>query len=96
MKTKQIVKELEAAVRQLGVKVRVEGGSFRGGYCKRGEEELLVLNKRHPPEMHLAVLAESLRVLPVETIFLRPSVRNALEEMWARHAPIDAAGTDVE
>jgi len=86
MKTSQIVKALEEAVAQLGLRVRLEKGNFRGGLCKRGEETLLMLNKRHPPEVHLAILAEALRDLPVDRIFLRPAVRHALEECWTRHA----------
>jgi hypothetical protein len=49
-----------------------------------GDEEVLVLNRRHPPEAHLAVLAESLRGLSVDHLYLRPAVRAALEEQWRR------------
>ena len=77
MNTQQIAKELEDAVRRLGLQVRFERGHFRGGYCKVDDVEFVVLNRRHPPEMHLAVLAESLRGLPVDTIFLRPAARKA-------------------
>lgn len=89
MKTKQIVQELEEAVRRLGLQVRFERGHFRGGYCKVDEAEYVVLNRRHPPEMHLAVLAESLRNLPVDTIFLRPATREALEAVWRRRNAIE-------
>ncbi|GIV57158.1 MAG: hypothetical protein D6746_00125 [Bacteroidetes bacterium] len=88
MKVSQIVRELEDAVRRMGVRVRFEQGNFRGGYCKVGDEEVVVLNKRHPPEAHLAVLADALRELPVETVFLRPAVRAALEAAWARRADV--------
>jgi hypothetical protein len=84
MKPQQIVRELEAAARQLGLQVRVEKGGFRGGWCKVGEVAFIMLNKRHPPEVHVAVLAEGLRDQAVETIFLKPVVRKALEEAWIR------------
>ncbi|PIQ63432.1 MAG: hypothetical protein COV99_02790 [Bacteroidetes bacterium CG12_big_fil_rev_8_21_14_0_65_60_17] len=89
MKTTQIVKELEGAVEQLGLRVRRETGNFRGGPCVRNEEALLMLNRRHPPEIHLAVLADALQDLPVDTIFLRPAVRRALEDAWARHDVVE-------
>ena len=94
MKLQQIVKELEDAARQLGVQVRREKGNFRGGYCVRNDEELLMLNKNHPAEAHLAILAEALRSLPVDTVFLRPAVRRALDDAWARVAQVDIDESD--
>lgn len=89
MKTAQIVKELEKAVEQLGLRVRRENGNFRGGPCVRNDEALLMLNRRHPSEVHLAVLADALQNMPVDTIFLRPAVRRALEDAWARHDVVE-------
>ena len=83
MKIEQIVRELEAAVQQFGLPVRWEQGRFRGGRCLVNGEDLVMLNKRHPPDVQLSVLAGVLRPLPVETIFLRPAVREAMEAAWA-------------
>jgi hypothetical protein len=84
VKNDAIVRDLEQAHVALGVRVRRERGAFRGGRCVVGEEEVLVLNRRHPPEAQLAILAESLRGLAVDQVFLRPAVRAALEEQWRR------------
>ena len=89
MKLERILDALEDAVQQLGITLRRETGNFRGGRCTVGEEKVVLLNKRHPPEVHLAVLAESLRGLPVDTIYLKPSVRAALEEEWERMSTLD-------
>lgn len=89
MKTQQVVRELEEAARALGVAVRRERGSFRGGYCTRNDEELLMLNRNHPPDVHLAILAEALRELPVDSIFIRPAARRALEDAWARRMEVE-------
>lgn len=86
MKTEHIVQALQEAAVQLGLEVRWERGNFRGGRCRVGETEVVMLNRRHPPEVHVTVLAESLRGLPVDTIFLRPAVREAMEFAWERHA----------
>ncbi len=83
MKPQQIVQALEEAVAQLGVAVRWERGSFRGGLCVIGGETVVVLNKRRPAEAHLAVLAEALRALPADAVYLRPAVRDAVEAAWA-------------
>lgn len=82
MKTHDVVRALEQTAAQLGVAVRRERGPFRGGYCTVNGRGLIVLNRQHPPEVMLAVLAEGLRHLPVDTVYLRPAVRKALEEAW--------------
>ena len=89
MKTVQIVKELETAVEQLGLRVRREKGNFRGGHCVRNDEEFLMLNRVHPPEVHLVVLADALKTMEVDSVYLRPLVRQALEDAWARNDVVD-------
>lgn len=91
MKPQQIVEALEEAVRQLGVEVRHERGNFRGGLCTVDGTTVVVLNKRRPVEAHLAVLAETLRTLPADEVYLRPAVRDAVEAAWAAR---DAGVTD--
>lgn len=86
MKTQTLVHALEDATEQLGVRVRREKGNFRGGLCKVGTERVVMLNKRQPPEQHVTILAESLRNLPIDTIFLKPAVRKALTTVWERRA----------
>ena len=88
MRIQHVVKELEQAVRELGVPVRRERGSFRGGICVRNDETLMMLNKNHPPEAHLAVLARALQDLPVDTVYLKPVVRKALEDAWTASVAI--------
>lgn len=83
MKTERIVKELEGITEQLGVRVRREAGRFRGGRCVVHGQPCVLLNKQHPAEVQVAVLAQCLRTLPVDTVFMRPSVRAALEAAWA-------------
>lgn len=94
LKPEQIVQALIEAAGRLGLAVRWERGAFRGGRCTLGEQALIVLNRRHPPEIHLAILAESLRGLPLDAVFLRPAVRQALEAAWAQRpvATDDADG----
>ena len=82
MDTEQIVEELEAIARQLEVEVRRERGSFKGGHCQMEESAYIILNKRHPPEAHLAILADSLQRYPLDTVYIKPAVRAAMEEVW--------------
>lgn len=85
MDIKQIIDELEQTAQQLGFEVRREKGNFRGGQCSVEGESIIILNKRHLPETQLAVLAEALRDTPIDTVYLKPAVREALEATWAEH-----------
>jgi hypothetical protein len=82
MKTTTVLEELEQAAAQLGFVVRKEKGNFRGGVCTVDGETIIMLNKRHIPDVQLVVLADSLRDAPIDTIYLKPAVRDALEEAW--------------
>lgn len=96
MKTEQILEELKKASEQLGIRVRVEKGNFRGGRCIVGGEDTIMINKRHLPEMQLVVLAQSLRDVSVDDVFLRPAVRNALEEIWQRNDSFEVGAADED
>lgn len=91
MKPAAVLRELEDALRKMDVRVRRERGTFRGGRCTVAGREVVVLNKLHPPEAQLVVLAESLRELPHDDLYLRPAVRAVLEDTWGE---LDA-GVDV-
>ena len=96
MKTEQILEELKKAAVQLGYHVRIEKGNFRGGRCVVGGEDTIMLNKRHLPELQLVILAQCLRGLPVDDVFLRPAVRNALEDVWQRNESFEVDAADGE
>ena len=89
MKTQVIVKELEEVARQLGLGVRKEKGNFRGGRCIVGGNEIIVLNKHHVPELHLSILAEALRGMPIDSVFMKPAVRKALEDAWESNVKLE-------
>ncbi|MFO8098923.1 MAG: hypothetical protein R6T83_04785 [Salinibacter sp.] len=83
MDTSAVIDELEDVAERLGLEVRAEKGNFRGGRCVVGEQEIIMLNKNHLPETQLVVFAEALREAPLDTIYLKPAVRTALEDAWA-------------
>jgi hypothetical protein len=84
MKTETVVEALKVAAAEIGIVVRTERGSFRGGRCTVDGADVIVLNRLHVPELQLSVLAESLEERDVENVFLKPAVRRALEDAWKR------------
>ncbi len=88
MTTKKIIDALTDVAKRMDMEVRIEKGDFRGGRCHVGGQTVIMLNKRHPAEVQLAVLARSLRNEPLDTVYLKPAVRKALHRLW------DEADTD--
>lgn len=78
------VPAFEDALKRLGVPVRRGRGGFKGGRCVVGGNDVVVVNTLHPPEAQAVVLAAALRDLPHDGLYLRPSVRAALEDAWAQ------------
>lgn len=93
MDTSAIIEELEGVAGQLGIEVRSEPGNFDGGRCVVEGEEIIMLNDHDLPATQLVVLAEALREAPLDTIYLKPAVRRALEETWRE---LDEAGDDSQ
>jgi hypothetical protein len=94
MDTSTIVDELQDVADRLGFEVRAEKGNFRGGKCVVEGEEIIMLNKNHLPETQLVVMAAALRDAPLDTIYLKPAVRRALEDAWADAAAAEASHAD--
>ena len=94
MKAKKIVQELEGIAKQLGLEIRKGKGSFRGGLCTISGQETIVLNKLHLPEIHVTILAESLKTFSLESIEMKPAVKTALQDAWDAQAALVAE--DIE
>ena len=67
----------------MGIRVRREKGNFKGGWCVVNDEECLMVNKRQSAEMQFSILAEAIRSLPFDSVYLKPKLRSALEDQWA-------------
>lgn len=96
MKVEHIVEGLKDVAQQLGIQVRSEKGSFRGGRCTVSGDEVIVLNRHHIPEMQVSILAESLRDEDVDQVYIKPALRRALEEAWARADVVAAQAEDED
>jgi hypothetical protein len=92
----QMIAELAEIAPQIGLTVRAENGRFAGGLCIVNGEHLIVLNKRHPPERQFSVLAAALRSAPIDDVYLKPSIRRALEEAWQRQERLAESPGDEE
>lgn len=82
MKPEQLIRELETDLGKLGIRVRLEKGNFKGGWCVVNDEECIMINKRQSAEAQFAVLAEAIKSVPLDSVYIKPKVREALEDHW--------------
>ena len=74
-----LLQELETLAAQLGVEVRYEELETSGGLCRYRGKLCLIANRRLPLAGRIALLSRELGRLPLDGVFLRPSVRELLE-----------------
>jgi hypothetical protein len=80
MRHEEIIKELHELAQNLGVTVRYEKGDFDGGYCILKAEKILLVNKRLHPRRKASVLAVGMQEIGLENVFIRPAVREFIED----------------
>lgn len=84
MKPDTLVEELKQLAEQLGITVRQENGNFNGGYCVLHEKKLIVVNKKLTPNIKAAVLAQSLGHFPLDEVYIKPVLREYIEDQIHR------------
>jgi hypothetical protein len=83
MKPEKLVIELEALVQGIGIEIRKEKGNFRSDTCLLDGKAYVVLNKMHPVDYQIGVLARILfEQQAFDNQFIKPVVRKELERLW--------------
>jgi Zn-dependent peptidase ImmA (M78 family) len=96
MKPDILVEELKQLAEQLGVTVRQEIGNFNGGYCILHEKKLIVVNKKLTPNIKAAVLAQSLGHFALDEVYIKPVLREYIEDQVHRMKRANGAVNTVE
>ncbi len=86
MTHEQILSELEQLALNCGISIRYEKGDFDGGYCVLKAERLIVINKRLALARRISVLAQGLAEVGIDEMYLKPAVREYIEDELARTA----------
>jgi len=84
MTQEQILKELELLADSSGITVRYEKGDFEGGFCVLKAERLIVVNKKLAASRKASVLAQGVAEIGIENRYLKPAIREFIEEELAR------------
>lgn len=75
-----LLQELESLAAQLGVELRYEELESSGGLCRYGGKLCLIASRHLSLPGRIRLLSRELGRLPLEGVFLRPSVRELLEK----------------
>lgn len=86
MTQEEILKELEQLAVQSGIGIRYEKGDFEGGFCVLKAERIIVVNKKLAPQKRASVVAQGLAEVGIEEVYLKPVVREYIEDELARAA----------
>jgi hypothetical protein len=86
MTHEQLIKELEDLAEKSSIALRYEKGDFDGGYCVLKTERIIVINKRLAPQKRTSVLAQALAEVGIEEVYLKPAVREFIEDELAKVA----------
>jgi len=81
-----MVKELESLAAHSGIGLRYEKGDFEGGYCVLKDERLIVVNRKLPPARRASILAQGLAEIGIDELYLKPAVREFIEDELAKAA----------
>ncbi len=84
MRNEALIQELQELAVQLGVTVRWERGDFEGGYCVLRDTRILLVNRRLAPVRKASVLALGLHEMGLDNVFLKPALREYIEDEVAR------------
>ena len=80
MKHEILIQELQDVATQLGVTIRFERGDFEGGYCILRDQKILLVNRRLFPAKKASVLAMAMHEIGLEDMYLKPAVREYIED----------------
>ncbi len=85
MKTTQLYQHLKEAAERLDISVseqnlRATGVNAQSGLCRVKGKAVFIMDKHLPVRRKTEILADCLREMPLEDIYLVPAVRNFLEK----------------
>jgi hypothetical protein len=86
MTPEQLIKELEDLAEKSSIALRYEKGDFDGGYCVLKAERIIVINKRLALQKRTSILAQALAEVGIEEVYLKPVVREFIEDELTKAA----------
>ena len=75
-----LLQELETLVEGLDIEMRYDDFEGRGGLCRYGGRSYLIVNHELDTRARVHLLCRVLSRLPIDSVFVRPQVRDRIEK----------------
>jgi hypothetical protein len=92
LEKERLFQELREVCSSMGYLLRLEKGDFRGGHCLLKQEKILVINKRLSLDARLSSLARALSEMELDSIYVKPAVRQFVEREVIKHTAAPVQG----
>lgn len=79
-KKEVLIKDLVEVLNRLGFSVRIEKGTFKGGFCLLREQKIFLLNKNLEQDKTINILVRNIAEIGVEGIYLKPNIRELIDK----------------
>jgi hypothetical protein len=86
-----VLQELENLAGDLEVEVRYDAIERHGGLCRFGGRVCLILNRTLSVPERICLIARALSRFPLDGVYIRPRVRELLEEQRATPLRVERA-----
>ena len=95
-KKEALINELVDIFIKLEFEVRIEKGTFKGGFCLLKTQKLFLLNKNLEQDKKITYLLRNLAVIGIDGIYVKPGIREMIEnEMGAMENSDDGTPDDM-
>jgi hypothetical protein len=74
-----LFQEMREVCSEVGYLLRIEKGDFRGGHCILKQEKILLINRRLTIDGRLSSLARALAEMDLDAVYVKPAVRQFIE-----------------
>ena len=96
MTNEEMLDELKALAAQMAIPVRFETGNFEGGLCIVNNERVPIVNRKAAVPKKIATIAVGLHQSGLENVYIKPAVRDAIEDEMARLRVLQLASRQPE
>jgi len=79
-KKETLIRELVEILDKLGFSVRIEKGSFKGGFCLLREQRIFLLNRNLEQDKKISILVKNIAGIGVEGLYLKPNIRELIDK----------------
>lgn len=78
-KKEEIIQDLIDIFSKIGYKVRIEKGTFKGGFCLLRDQKLFLLNKNLEQDKKISILVKNIPETETQNIYIKPNIRELID-----------------